>query len=116
LRDDLLGVFGDASVTGKPVGEDLREGKPTVLFATAAGRATGAAARVLETYGTADLDDAQVTALQEVLVATGAVDAMERAIDDLVAEAVAALEGAPVTPESREALVELARYVAGRDR
>ena len=33
LRDDVLGVFGDPGVTGKPAGDDLREGKRTVLVA-----------------------------------------------------------------------------------
>ncbi|MGI9032094.1 MAG: polyprenyl synthetase family protein [Acidimicrobiales bacterium] len=116
MRDDLLGVFGDASVTGKPVGEDLREGKPTVLFATAVAGASGAAARVLGRYGAADLDDDEVAALQEVLVGTGAVDAVETAIDHLVDEAVSALDRATITSEARAALVDLAHYVAGRDR
>jgi geranylgeranyl diphosphate synthase type I len=116
LRDDLLGVFGDAAVTGKPVGEDLREGKPTTLHALAVERADPAGARVLERYGAPDLDDAEVTALQDVLVETGAVARVEGAIDELVAEAQAALDGAAVTAEARHALDDLARYVAGRDR
>jgi geranylgeranyl diphosphate synthase type I len=33
LRDDILGVFGDPAQTGKPAGDDLREGKRTVLIA-----------------------------------------------------------------------------------
>ena len=116
LRDDLLGVFGDATVTGKPVGEDLREGKPTILHALAVERAGGTAARVLERYGAPDLDDHEIVALQEVLVETGAVDRVERAIDELVADALVALDGAAVTADARDALAELARYVAGRDR
>jgi len=116
LRDDLLGVFGDPSVTGKPVGEDLREGKPTVLFATAAARATPAAAAVLDRYGSADMDDDEIVAIQEVLIETGAVEQIERTIDDRVADALVALDGAAITPEAVEALVDLAHYVAGRDR
>ncbi|MGH9190591.1 MAG: polyprenyl synthetase family protein [Acidimicrobiales bacterium] len=116
LRDDLLGVFGDASVTGKPVGEDLREGKPTVLFACAAERARGAEAAVLERYGAPDLSDQEVRVLQQVLKDTGAVDQVESSIDLLVSEAVLAIDDAPVTEEARQALAELAWYVAGRDR
>jgi geranylgeranyl diphosphate synthase type I len=116
LRDDLLGVFGDGAVTGKPVGEDLREGKPTLLYALAAERSSGADAAVLARYGAPDLDEDGVVALQDVLVETGAVDAVEQAIDALVAEAVEALDAAGLTDPAREALVELAYFVAGRDR
>ncbi len=116
LRDDLLGVYGDASVTGKPVGEDLREGKPTVLYALAVERASGSAARVLERYGAPDLTDDEVVALQDVLADTGAVDRVENAIAALVSQAVAAVESSEVAPEARTALAELASYVAGRDR
>jgi geranylgeranyl diphosphate synthase type I len=116
LRDDLLGVFGDGRVTGKPVGEDLREGKPTVLYAMAVDRATAADAAVLARYGAPDLDDDDVASLQHVLLSCGAVDAVEEAIDHLVGEAVEALDTAGLEEESRRSLVELAYFVAGRDR
>jgi geranylgeranyl diphosphate synthase type I len=116
LRDDLLGAYGDETVTGKPVGEDLRDGKPTVLFAIARARADGAGARLLDRYGAPDLSEEEVLELQEVLVETGAVGQLERSIENLVAQATFALEGAPLVPEARLALADLAQYVAGRDR
>lgn len=116
LRDDLLGVFGDEDVTGKPVGEDLREGKPTLLYAMAVEQASEADAAVLARYGAADLDEDEVAALQDVLLTSGAVETVEANIDRLVAEAVEAIDGAGLTGEAHEALVELAYYVAGRDR
>jgi geranylgeranyl diphosphate synthase type I len=116
LRDDLLGVYGDADITGKPVGEDLREGKPTLLFATAVEQASAADAAVLARYGAPDIDEDDVAALQDVLLTSGAVETVEGNIDRLVAEAVEALETAELTEPARQALVELAYYVAGRDR
>jgi geranylgeranyl diphosphate synthase type I len=116
LRDDILGVFGDVAVTGKPVGDDLREGKLTPLVAAAAARATGSAARRLQNLGRADLDDAEIAGLQAVLVDTGAVDEVERSIERLVEQALDALAVAPIAPEARVALEELGTFVAWRDR
>jgi len=116
LRDDILGVFGDAAITGKPVGDDLREGKLTPLVATAAARATGSASRMLGQLGRADLDEAEIAGLQAVLVDTGAVDEVERGIERLVAQALDALSVAPIAPEARLALEELGVFVAWRDR
>jgi geranylgeranyl diphosphate synthase, type I len=115
LRDDLLGAFGDEARTGKPVGDDLREGKPTPLLAIACRRADGAQRRVLERIGRPELDPADVADIQAVLVDTGALAAIEESIDELTTTAVAAIEQAPITDEARDALVELGHYVAWRD-
>src|SRR5207249_4775655 len=107
LRDDLLGAFGDEKVLGKPVGDDLREGKPTALVALARERA-GAADRQLldDRLGAPDLTSDDVAALQSVLVDTGARDAVEATIDGLVAESLGALEAASLTPDALTALAE----------
>ena len=115
LRDDLLGAFGDETLTGKPVGEDLREGKPTLLYAAARSR-LGAGDCLLERYGAADLSDDEMADLQDLFVETGAVAQVEATIDDRVTEALFRLEAAPLAPAAREALADLAHYVAGRDR
>jgi geranylgeranyl diphosphate synthase, type I len=116
LRDDLLGAFGDEAVTGKPVGDDLREGKPTPLLAVARARANGAALAVLDRVGDPALDPASIAAVQEVLVTTGAADEVERRIEALTEEAVAAAGAVDLDVSAREALAELAAYVAWRDR
>jgi geranylgeranyl diphosphate synthase type I len=115
LRDDLLGAFGDEALTGKPVGGDLREGKPTPLLAAATRRATPAQEKVLDLVGMADLCDEEVAAVQQVLVETGAVAEIDASIAQLRSQAVAAIEAADVAPGAAEALVELAEFVATRD-
>jgi geranylgeranyl diphosphate synthase, type I len=116
LRDDLLGAFGDPSVTGKPVGEDLREGKPTPLFSLASARAQGDASDLLSRrYGASDLSEAEVADLQRVLVDTGARAEIEDRIDSLTAAGVAALAGAGLAGAAEQELAELAAFVARRD-
>jgi len=115
LRDDVLGAFGDERLTGKPVGQDLREGKPTPLLAAATRRATPAQARVLDLVGVPSLSDDEVTSVQQVLVDTGALAEIEERITQLAGEAVAAIEDAGLVASAYDALVELASYVVTRD-
>jgi geranylgeranyl diphosphate synthase, type I len=116
LKDDLLGVFGDPAVTGKPVGEDLREGKPTLLYALARAGASGADASLLaERFGAADLSEDEVVAIQGVFEVTGARASVEAEVSRLVEQSLAAAALLPVTEEARQALIALARFVAGRD-
>ena len=115
LRDDVLGAFGDEKLTGKPVGQDLREGKPTPMLAAATHRADGGQSRVLDRVGADDLSDGEVAAAQQVLLDTGAMDEMEARITRLTEQAIRAIQVADITPEARDALVELATFVASRD-
>ena len=112
LRDDLLGVFGNPSVTGKPAGDDLREGKRTLLVALgmqlAAEQGETAAATVIgDAIGNADLTDTDVDTVRMALTQVGAVDAVERRIDELTTAAMAALERAHLAEPAPAALTEL---------
>ncbi|MEH1126654.1 polyprenyl synthetase family protein [Micromonospora sp. CPCC 206061] len=115
LRDDLLGVFGDPAVTGKPAGDDLREGKRTYLIAAAFDTAGPHERTVLATrLGDPTLDTAGVAELREIITGCGALDRTERRIAELTAEALEALSSTPVTPEAHEALLALAAAATAR--
>ncbi|MBA3655040.1 MAG: polyprenyl synthetase family protein [Actinobacteria bacterium] len=115
LRDDVLGAFGDTALTGKPVGEDIREGKPTRLRAWATERTTGADARLLAArYGAADITAEDVATIQHLLVDSGALAAAETEIARLVAEAREALDKVDLAGEGRPRLQALADFVAHR--
>ncbi len=116
MRDDILGTFGDPDVTGKPVGEDLREGKPTPLLAIATARAGAAGSALLDRVGTPDLGDDEVAAIQTLMTETGAREETERLVDRLAVDAIASLDRSALTARARAALVELAAFVAHRDR
>ena len=77
LRDDVLGVFGDPPSTGKPVGEDLREGKTTMLVACALERAGAGQRAVLARIGDPGLTESDIAAIQDVIRDTGALAEVE---------------------------------------
>lgn len=117
LRDDMLGVFGDPAETGKPAGDDLREGKRTMLVGlalnTASPAQSGALRRLL---GDRLLDAEGVATLRAVMVDTGAVDAVERLIGDLADRAEAALAGSGVAEPARQVLSQLIVAATARAR
>ena len=116
LRDDILGVFGDPAQTGKPAGDDVREGKHTVLLAIAQARATGPQAAVIDKYlGDPLLDETGTAEIRTVITETGAVAECEAMISGHVTEAVAALAAAPITSEARDALADLAVAATARN-
>jgi geranylgeranyl diphosphate synthase type I len=114
MRDDVLGAFGDAAVTGKPVGGDLREGKPTPLLARTVAASDARQREVLRRVGAPDLSDAEVAAIQQVIVDVGALSALEQRISALADEAIHALAELPISGAAREELASLADYVVQR--
>ncbi len=115
LRDDVLGVFGDPAETGKPAGDDLREGKRTALIAMALSEASPAQSAVVRRHlGDPHLGEQGVTELREVLVDTGARDRVEALIGELLEQAQTGLDQASVAPEAREVLAGLALAATSR--
>jgi geranylgeranyl diphosphate synthase type I len=114
MRDDILGAFGDTAVTGKPVGGDFREGKPTPLLARACAVATTQQAAVLSMVGAPELSDDDISMIQQVVIETGALQAMEDVISKNHSEAITALKKSEMQGESFDALVHLADVVTQR--
>ncbi|PRI11800.1 polyprenyl synthetase family protein [Leucobacter massiliensis] len=114
LRDDLLGVFGDAELTGKPIGDDLAEGKRTVLVTLTRERLPATQRRIFDDLLGTDLDREQVAILQRTIRESGAVERVEEMIARNVDRATGALQGAPVRAEAAAALSGLAERAARR--
>jgi geranylgeranyl diphosphate synthase, type I len=113
FRDDLLGVFGDPSVTGKPAGDDLREGKRTALITDA--KCTDAMkAESRKYFGKNDIDEKGVAILQEMIISTGAKAQLETMIDDLTSKALSAIENPAINNAGRDLLNELALIATKR--
>jgi geranylgeranyl diphosphate synthase, type I len=114
MRDDVLGAFGDTAITGKPVGDDLREGKPTPLMAIATARANAAQLKELQLVGNQDLTPEHIARVQEVIRETGALDELEVVITRLTDEAIAAVQNVPFAQSVRDEMITLAEYVSWR--
>jgi geranylgeranyl diphosphate synthase type I len=109
LRDDLLGIFGDPAVTGKPAGDDLREGKRTVLIAmTLEALNESEKKELLSHLGRADISSAKVEELRALIVASGALEKVETLIEKLTQESLAAIEDPAIHPSAREFLTYIA--------
>lgn len=121
LRDDLLGVFGDPDITGKPAGDDLREGKRTLLLALASQEAarrgsTAAEAAIDAAVGNPDLDERDLDRIRDLLHELGAPQSIERRIAILTRSARDALAAADVAEPAASRLVELAEAATHRSR
>jgi geranylgeranyl diphosphate synthase type I len=115
LRDDVLGVFGDPAVTGKPSGDDLRAGKRTVLLAEAvelADKSDPEAAHLLRSSIGTELSDEKVRELCQVIESVGALAAVEEHIDILTSRSLDAIGAAPIDAQAKAGLTKLARFAA----
>ena len=113
LRDDLLGAFGDPATTGKPSGDDLRDGKRTVLLAEAVARSGSDGANALAELISQGTDEA-VEQLRAVLIRSGAREAVEQRIRTLGREAAGYARELPLADEAvRAELIGLVGIVTG---
>ncbi|WP_296645825.1 polyprenyl synthetase family protein [Rhodoluna sp.] len=116
LKDDILGVFGDPEVTGKPAGDDLREGKRTVLVGLTRETLPKSIATIFDELLTSRvLDGEQIAFLQQTIIDSGALAKTERMMQELADESLNALESLELDPRAKEQLKKLALLVINRD-
>ena len=108
LRDDVLGVFGNPKVTGKPAGDDIREGKRTVLIAVTMENADQSQRKTMtEALGNSLLAESDVAQVQEIIIKTGALDEVEKLITTLTQESISALRQSPIDEKICTVLEEM---------
>jgi geranylgeranyl diphosphate synthase type I len=115
LRDDVLGIYGDPAVTGKPAGDDLREGKRTALITIAEQRATPPDVKRLQALlGDPGLDTQGIETCRSIIADSGALAQVEQLITRRGDEACQAIESPEVDPKARAALLSLAAAATDR--
>jgi len=117
LRDDVLGVFGDPKITGKPAGDDLREGKRTVLIGLTREVLTGSVRNVFdEMLAARDINSDQINLLQQTIVGAGALKKTETMIEELGNQSLEKLNQITIESSAKLALIALAKQVMNRDK
>lgn len=117
LQDDLLGMFGDVATVGKPVGEDLAEGKYTILIHSALEKLAPADRTTVESaLGNADVSEDEVREVQRLIESVGARERVVEMIETRMQTASEALVEAGVTGPGADFLQGLMQYLRGRER
>lgn len=115
LRDDVLGVFGDPEVTGKPAGDDLREGKRTVLVALTLETLPSSVARIFnELLMGGEIDSDQLEFMRQTITDSGALEKTERLIEEHSSRAIEGLANLEISDQGRKMLAALAQKVINR--
>ncbi|MFZ1654573.1 MAG: polyprenyl synthetase family protein [Candidatus Moraniibacteriota bacterium] len=119
IQDDILGMYGDETRIGKPIGSDIREGKITLLVSYIfehADRATKKEVAELLKRG-AELTTADVERFRVIVRETGALDEAKNLALRYIHEGKQTLDRvqAPIAPEAREFLLGVADYMAKRE-
>ena len=117
IRDDLLGSFGDETVTGKSTEGDLREGKRTTLTDEFLRLATDEQKAVFHaTFGNSDASGEDITALKHVIEESGAVAAIEQSIAQYENEASDSIEQLSIDDDAKQAFRQLVKRCLYREK
>ena len=115
LRDDVIGVFGDPAKTGKPAGDDLREGKRTVIIAMTLEKIDEASRKKFQSlFGNKELDSDGIDSLREIIKASGALDRVELLIEEMTFSAHKALKADGIGSHAKNLLAEMAEAATQR--
>lgn len=94
IQDDILGLFGETQTTGKPVGNDVREGKKTLLVIKAYEKANRPDRMFLkEALMSKDLDENQLCRVQQIVIHTGSLTYSQKMAENHVVKAQEILTG-----------------------
>ena len=117
IHDDIIGVFGDPKVTGKPVGSDIREGKRTILVVKAYENASEAQREILNhVLGNQGAPQELIEEATDIIRETGALGYAEELERKLAEEAKEVIKLSDVEQETRDILIEFTDFVMKRDK
>lgn len=115
VQDDVLGIWGDAAITGKPVADDIRSKKRSFPVVWAFERAPAAARERLDAIYSGAMNETAVDEAVALLTESGAQAASTAEAERWVAEALRVLGGLRLDPSRRGEIEVLAAFFVRRD-
>lgn len=117
IQDDILGVFGSEEVLGKPITDDIEEGKNTLLITQAFKKVTPAQKKVLDKYyGKGKIGQNGLKSIRKVFIETGSLDYSRQKAVQYVARAKAVIPKITTNPKYSQLLSQMADFLVERDR
>jgi geranylgeranyl pyrophosphate synthase len=113
IRDDIMGLYGDPKEMGKAVGNDVREGKKTLLMQHAYSHGNAKQKKVIEGALNQPMTEAQLKEVQQVVEDTGSLAYSRQLAEKHVEEGIRVLDALPDS-EQKQVLIELAQYMINR--
>ena len=115
IKDDELGLFGNARTTGKPVGSDIRQGKRTLFSLRLSHRAAGRERdRLEDIFGHADATGTDILFVRELAARLGVRKDVLGVMVRLGRRAAAEIQALPVGEKYRAILQSLLDYILSR--
>lgn len=115
IKDDILGIFGDEKVTGKPVGSDLREGKKTLLVIVALEKSKADDRKfILKSLENKNLKAEDVERVRNIIKKTGSLEYSETLANELIVKGKKSLFNLPLPGEVKDYLIDLANFIVTR--
>lgn len=117
LQDDILGIFGSEEKLGKPVGDDLKEGKNTLLYTQALKRGSSRQRRrLMSLWGKKDVTLKEVKEAREIIRETGSFEYSQKLARKLVEQGKETVPRLSKNKELQEVFYSLADFIIEREK
>jgi geranylgeranyl diphosphate synthase type I len=116
IQDDILGVFGNSDKTGKPSGNDLREGKKTLLILRAYKNGDIEQRKYINDHLGKEIDQKQLDELRDIITQTGSLNTSRDMARTFISEAKAILKDFDTDNIAAETMKQLADFVISREK
>lgn len=116
IQDDIIGIFGEEKIIGKPVGSDIKEGKKTLLLLKAYENGDRGQKKILDALiGKKNITRDEIENVREIIETTGSLDFSKKEMERLRSIAMNNLEKIKMDEEYKIFFREFADILVKRE-